>query len=167
MRLYHYVGPPEIAQRVTPGKYGNLIGSPEDIQRWIESTGRSISHDLVIATFVVDADGRLLIADRRSEHVACAGGKAVQCAGELTFAVRPAIAVVSVSNQSTGFCPHVDSWIAIAAALADAGIDSPAGFDPACEFRKCIACGCINLIKDRHFQCSMCDAALPLTYNVQ
>jgi hypothetical protein len=36
-------------------------------------------------TFVIDLNGELRIAPRRSEHVACAEGHAVLSAGEMTF----------------------------------------------------------------------------------
>jgi hypothetical protein len=68
----------------------------------------------VIATFVIDASGTLKVADRRSEHVLCAGGVPVRSAGEVTFAIQAdRVAVVAVSNQSTGYCPEPESWNAL------------------------------------------------------
>jgi hypothetical protein len=91
-RLYHYVGPREILSRA--GRSGKRIHSG-DLQNpaWF--------------TFVVDEHGSLLIADRRSEHVACACGRPVLSAGEMF--VRGG-EVVEVSNQSTGYCPEPESW---------------------------------------------------------
>jgi hypothetical protein len=79
-------------------------------------------------TFVVDEQGSLLVADRRSEHVACSGGRPVLSAGEMFFSVSDVgIEVVGVSNQSTGFCPEPESWPAIAAALDRIDIPQPGG----------------------------------------
>jgi hypothetical protein len=80
-------------------------------------------------TYVVDVDGVLRLAPRRSEHVACAGGGKVLAAGEVALVWCPAGWTVSeVSNQSTGYCPDPSSWSAVAAALDRAGLDRPGGF---------------------------------------
>src|SRR5207248_2652277 len=105
--------------------------------------------------------------DRRSEHVACAGGEPVLSAGEVTFSISSDVRVVNVTNQSTGYCPQPASWPAVASALAKAGLDAPAGFDPAYEFRRCICCNGLSIIKDAVFECPECGAALPLMYNAQ
>jgi hypothetical protein len=71
-----------------------------------------------VATFVIDLNGDLLVADRRSEHVACAGGGPVLSAGEMFFLVEEdRVEVTDVSNQSTGYCPEPSSWPGVAAAL--------------------------------------------------
>lgn len=59
------------------------IKNSEDVRAWCEAD-RS---QWITVTFAVDTDERLWIADRRSEHVACANGGDVLAAGELTFAV--------------------------------------------------------------------------------
>ena len=57
-------------------------------------------------TFVVDLEGVLRLAPRRSEHVACAGGRPVLSAGEVSFERGPdGWEVTSATNQSTGYCP--------------------------------------------------------------
>src|SRR5437870_865826 len=111
-RLYSYVGPPELARRAT-GPGGRIISSADDLRRWLAETAQT--GEEVIATFVVDAEGRLRIADRHSEHVACAGRQPVRAAGEITFAItHKHIHAVAVSNQSIGYCPEPESWPSVA-----------------------------------------------------
>ena len=166
VRLYHYVGPRQIAERVV-GTTGVAVGSPADVLAWIAATVQEIRDGCVIATFVVDAAGVLRIADRRSEHVACAGGGPVRSAGEITFGVGESVEVVAVSNQSTGFCPEPESWPAVAAALALAGLVTPEGFAMECTFRRCVGCCSLTLVKDDVFECGACGADLPEAYNCQ
>jgi hypothetical protein len=75
---------------------------------WLAQAG---DEDQGWATFVVNIDGALLLAPRRSEHVACAGGRDVLAAGELQF--DSAGAVREASNQSTGYRPPASSWTRI------------------------------------------------------
>ncbi len=163
-RLYRYVGPRAIADRALSQPAGTPIGSPHDVTRWVTESGQPPG--IVIVTFVIHAEGELRIADRRSEHVACAGGQAVRSAGEMTFDVR-AGSVVAVSNQSTGYCPEPESWPAVAEALTRAGFTPPSGFDPSCVFRRCESCGVKNLVKGGIFECGACAAELPAVYNCQ
>lgn len=167
MQLYRYVGPKRIADRVRSEPAGVPIRSPADVLAWVRDTAQGLSGGCVIATFVVDAAGILLVADRRSEHVACAGRQPVRSAGEITFAVGRAVEVAGVSNQSTGYCPEPESWPAVAAALTAAGLESPAGFSLACEFRRCVGCGSLTLVKYGVFECGVCGAELPVEYNCQ
>lgn len=165
MNLYRYVGPREIAERVAGQPGGTPIHSPGELLRWVRETNQA---NPATCTFVVDADGVLLVADRYSEHVACAGGRAVRSAGELTVRVTgPKVEMVAVSNQSTGYCPEPESLSAVQAALARAGLEAPAGFDPVCVFRRCPTCGTKNLVKDGVFECGACSADLPGEYNCQ
>jgi hypothetical protein len=77
------------------------IKNADDLQDWIKATGQRPDSQFV-ATYIIDKDGLLLIADRRSEHVACAGGKPVASADEMTFLVEGnQLEVIEVSNQST------------------------------------------------------------------
>src|SRR5262249_13066838 len=119
------------------------------------------------ATFVIDPDGSLLIADRRSEHVACAGGGPVRSAGEITFVIGAGVEVVEVSNQSLGYCPLPESWPAVADAISRAGLAPPEGFALACDFRRCVACGSLNVVKGGEYECAVCAAELPAEYNAQ
>jgi hypothetical protein len=167
MRLYSYVGPKRIADRVPAAPPGIPIHTVEDVRAWVRNSRQELCADCVIATFVVDASGRLLVADRRSEHVACAGGQRVRSAGEITFAVGRGVEVIEVSNQSTGYCPEPESWPAVAEALGRAGLTAPKGFGLVCVFRRCNACGGVTVVKDAVFVCDICGGELPLTYNVQ
>jgi hypothetical protein len=167
VKLYRYVGPRRIADRVRPGSAGVPIRSPGDVLVWVRSTDQELSGGCVIATFVVDAVGVLLIADRRSEHVACAGSQPVRSAGEITFAVGRAVEVTAVSNQSTGYCPEPESWPTVAAALTAAGLEPPAGLSLVCDFRRCVGCGNLTLVKGGVFECGVCGADLPAAYNCQ
>ncbi len=121
---------------------------------------------LIAATFVIDAKGTLLLADRRSEHVACAGGGPVQSAGEMFFLVAGGhVEVVEVSNQSTGFCPEPESWPAVAVALDRAGIAHPGRFTTEVVFRRCESCGERNVVRSGWFACGACGADLPKGWN--
>lgn len=167
MRLYHYVGPKEIAERVRAEQRGFAIRSPEDVRTWVRDSGQELSDGAVTATFVVDAAGLFLLADRHSEHVACAAGDPVRSAGEITLWIGAVIDVESVSNQSTGYCPEPESWKAVSDALTSAGLVSADQFDTACAFRRCMACREVTLVKDAHFECGLCGGELPAFYNVQ
>ena len=167
MKLYRYVGPKVIADRVRTTSIGMPIGSADDVRAWVRDTRQELSAGSVIATFVVAADGILRVADRHSEHVACAGGQPVRAAGEITFSLGRTVEVVEVSNQSTGYCPEPESWPAVAVSLVAAGLPSPDGLTLACKYRRCEACQGLNLVKDQDFECGMCGADLPLNYNVQ
>jgi hypothetical protein len=166
MRLYRYVGSKRIAARVGSEPTGVPIRSPGDVTNWIAATGQHGFGGCVVVTFIVDEQGTLLIADRRSEHVACAGGRPVRSAGEITFALNPP-AVVAVGNQSTGYCPEPESWPAVVEALSRAGMPVPDGFILSCEFRRCVGCESLNLVKSGVFECGVCGAELPAGYNVQ
>jgi hypothetical protein len=169
MKLYRYIGPKHIADRARSFPKGTAIASARDVLAWMKATDQAPDTEgCVIATFVVDEAGALRVADRRSEHVVCAGGGRVRSAGEITFTLdRDSITVAEVSNQSTGYCPEPESWPAVSAALSAAGLQAPAGFTLACEFRLCPGCASKNLIKHEVFVCGVCDRELPAEYNCQ
>jgi hypothetical protein len=122
--------------------------------------------DVVPATFVISAESHLLIADRHSEHVQCAGGSEVRSAGEMFFAFdRRSVWVAQVSNQSTGYCPEPESWDSVAAALDRIGLEHPPHFTLECIFRRCEACGERNIVKDNWFFCDVCGNKLPDKWN--
>lgn len=168
-REYTYVGPAAIAEAVSENDQGRVIASVRDALTWLDGRGtgpgRGVRGELVV-TFVIDTGGRLRIAERRSEHVACAGGEHVLSAGEMTFARdRDGVEVVAVSNQSTGYCPESSSWPAVAGALDAIPLSHPGRFTAPFEFRRCEQCGERNVVKDDWFVCALCDAELPEAWN--
>jgi hypothetical protein len=166
--LYRYVGSRGIAERAGSTVRGTPLAAPDDLVQWITASEALLPSNEVTVTFVVDEEGRLLIADRHSEHVACAGGRPVRAAGEMCFVLEGAGArVVRVSNQSTGYCPEPESWAEVVVALRGAGLEPPEGFEPRCEFRRCVKCGALNLVKCGVFECGVCAAELPGEYNCQ
>ncbi len=99
--------------------------------------------------------------------MACAGGDMVLGAGEIGF-VRAADgwAVSEVSNQSTGYCPGIGAWSAVARALDGAGLGRPSGFTHEVVFRRCPGCQEHNIVRDSDFVCVFCDSDLPEAWNV-
>ena len=166
-RTYRYVGPPEVRARVAGQAAGVVVASAADVLVWVRTSDQVADrYEAVAATFVVDAEGRLRVADRRSEHVACAGGGDVLSAGEMFFAINGRdVRVEEVSNQSTGYCPEPESWPAVESALDRSGIAHPGGFTSVCIFRRCEACGERNIVKDGWFQCDVCGAKLSEEWN--
>jgi hypothetical protein len=169
MKLYRYVGPEAVAERVRGHSSGRPVRSVEDVINWVvaEQDVENES-DGVVAAFVVDADGQLRIIDRRHDHAECTGAGPVLFAGEMKFIIHnESVLVVDVTNQATGYCPEPESWPVVHAALLAAGLQPPRGLRLACVFRRCPKCNSLNLVKDRNFVCDACAARLPLIYNVQ
>ncbi|MFD9409714.1 hypothetical protein ACFWBN_22235 [Streptomyces sp. NPDC059989] len=162
---YRYVGPAELRTLVRQGGEGRSIHSSADFNEWAATqTAQELAEPF---TFVVDTAGVLRLAPRRSEHVVCAAGDEVLGAGEISFSAESGRwAVDEVSNQSTGYCPDVSSWPAVAKALDRAGIVRPSGFTHEVVFRRCPACRQLNVVRDGDFVCVFCDEALPLEWNV-
>lgn len=164
-RRYRYVGPDAIKRSVVTSSRGVAVRAAAELLPFANGEAH---------TFVIDDQGVLRVADRRSEHVACAGGGEVYAAGELTAARMGAAKgsdagcrVVEISNQSTGYCPEPASWASVAAALDEAGIGHPGHFTYEAIFRRCTRCRERNLVKEAWFVCSICGADLPAAYNVQ
>jgi hypothetical protein len=166
-RLYAYVGPQQIAAAVAGNPTGQVIAAAREVCDWIARSEQGPKRcTRFTATFVVDRRGRLRLAERHSEHVACAGGQPVLAAGEITFRLQgDAVDAESVTNQSTGYCPEPESWPAIAAALARAGIPVPDGSTTSFILRRCPACHATNLVRHRLFECAICAAPLPEAWN--
>ncbi|MEU9798904.1 hypothetical protein [Streptomyces sp. NPDC051000] len=162
---YRYVGPPDLPALVRPGAEGRRIHSTSDFSDWV--SGLAADEPAEPLTFVIDSSGVLRLAPPRSEHVVCAGGDPVLSAGEMSFREESGQWVVGeVSNQSTGYCPDISSWPAIAEALDAAGIEHPCGFTHEVVFRRCPACDQLNIVREEDFICVFCDEALPREWNV-
>ena len=82
MKVFKYVGPEEIRARSSTAPKGTAIVSRDALLGWLELHGDAESR---WATYVINLAGALLVAPRRSEHVACAGGEPVLAAGEICF----------------------------------------------------------------------------------
>lgn len=163
VRSYPYVGPPELLRGLGPA--GFRCAGPGDFADWLSAQSRA---DLAEPfTYVVATDACLRLAPRRSEHVACAGGESVWAAGEIAFACDTGIWSAShLTNHSTGYCPDITSWQAVAAALDGLGIPHPGAFTPAVVFRRCAGCREVNVVRDDFYVCVFCDADLPAEWNV-
>ena len=105
IQLYDYVGPQEIFDSVDFAFSGYKISSIQDIENWISASSQTVVGHCLIATFVINENHELLINDRHSEHVMCAGGKKVISAGEISFLFgkNDTITVHEITNQSTGY----------------------------------------------------------------
>lgn len=162
---YRYVGPAALRALVRPDGVGQRMCSPADFDRWVLArAGEELSEPF---TFVVDAAGVLRLAPRRSEHVVCAGGEVVLGAGEISFREESGQWTVDeVSNQSSGYCPDVSSWGAVAEALELAGIGHPSGFTHEVVFRRCRSCRQLSIVREEDFVCVFCDEPLPREWNV-
>jgi len=166
MRVYKHLNPGSTnAHPVRSTR--TAITASSDIRDWLSQMGQRASRDgAVTVTFIVDTDGVLWIADRHSEHTACAAGRGVLSAGEITFDLTgPDIVVCDVTNQSLGYCPEPESWPAVASALKRAGIGHPGCFTTEFVFRQCFECGAKNIVKDGWFECGVCGGALEPTWN--
>lgn len=75
-------------------------------------------------------------------------------------------AVGEVSNQSTGYCPDVSSWSAVARALDDVELGRPSGFTYEVVFRRCPDCQEHNIVREGDFVCVFCGSDLPAVWNV-
>ncbi len=165
-RLYAYAGSDHLLPLDAYSTERTQVEKPDDVCIWVHHAERQSKRKPVIAAFIIDAAGSLWIADRQSEHVACARGTDVLSAGEMTFAVSgSSVEVIAVTNQSTGYCPEPESWPAVAAALDRAQIVHPNQFTQAFTFRLCKKCGQSNIIKDNDFTCGVCVAELDKEWN--
>ena len=167
-RLFKYVGPPEIREAVLNHPAGTPLAKPSDLETWLEAVHHPRPATPYVATYTIGIDRLFRVADRHSEHVACAGGGPVVGAGEVGFAFEAGCLIVSdISNQSTGFCPDLDSWDQVRQTLDDIPLPHPGGFTAAFVFRLCPKCGERNLVKEDWFYCALCDADLPGRWNFE
>ncbi|HEY9329895.1 MAG TPA: hypothetical protein VIS09_16910 [Streptomyces sp.] len=160
------MGPAELKALVRAGGEGRGIRSPADFGEWVAAL--SLDELAEPFTFVVDGGGVLRMAPRRSEHVVCAGGGEVMSAGEVSFRQEESgrWVVEEVSNQSTGYCPDISSWAAVAGALDRIGIHRPSGFTHEVVFRRCRSCRELNIVREEDFVCVFCGKELPREWNL-
>ncbi|WBB62359.1 hypothetical protein O7599_07460 [Streptomyces sp. WMMC500] len=161
---YRYVGPRHLLRAAVGGPGGWPVTSTAGLDTLADTcAGAEFGEPM---TYVVDLNGSLLLAPRRSEHVACARGENVLAAGEITL-IRSGSGwhVEEVTNQSTGYCPDPCSWPAVSAALRRLGVPQPAGFTHEFVFRRCPRCRATNVVRDEEFWCAVCDEPLPRTWN--
>ncbi|APS21999.1 hypothetical protein TK78_26035 [Streptomyces sp. Tue 6075] len=159
-----YVGPADLKDAVRPSG-GHRTGSAADSAHWIAE--RTAAELLEPFTFVVDTAGMLRPAPRRSEHVACADGEHVLSAGEISFTREAGRWVVDdVSNQSTGYCPDVASWPAVAHALDAIGLGHLSRFTHPVVFRRCPGCQECAIVREDDFICVFCGSDLPKAWNI-
>ncbi|MFI8826052.1 hypothetical protein [Streptomyces sp. NPDC053431] len=167
-RRYGYIGPPEIRRAVGRDHPGAPpIRTAADFSAWAaEQSAADLAEPF---TYVVDDEGHLRLAPRRSEHCACAGGGSVRAAGEITWTRGTAggWAAAEVSNLSTGYAPDPECWPSVAAALDALALAHPGAFTYPALFRRCPtpACATLNLVRDEDFVCAACGSELPKTWN--
>lgn len=162
-REFEYVGPTQIRDDAKGAPAGVSIAGREAVLAWLADPETGNADDDGWATYVVDVLGKLVIAPRRTEHVACAKGGAVLAAGEIRFGANGE--VLEVTNNSTGYCPSEDCWESVDLALDRARLRHPTAFTFVARFRRCPACTERNLVKDEWYQCAFCDADLPIEWN--
>lgn len=168
LRSYKFVGRLGLIPKANEMPPRFLVDEPEAVRQWQATTRPDKEWDgSYAATFIVDLEGRLWIADRRSEHVACARTAPVLAAGEMYFEFdKTDVRAARVTNQSTGYCPEPSSWEAVAVALDKAGISHLSFYDEPFEFRYCLACQNICIIKGADFCCPLCSQNLPEEWNL-
>ncbi len=167
MRKYKYVGPERILSSIKEDSLRKLIKSKTDILSWIDESEQTCDiSGYFAATFIIDADRNLYIADRNSEHVACARGKEVLSAGEIFFELNNnEISVAEISNKSTGYCPEPESWVIVDEVLDNIGVKHPGEFTTEIIFRLCKNCGQRNIVKHDWFSCGACSSELDKHWN--
>lgn len=99
--------------------------------------------------------------------MACAAGEHVLSAGEISFTREADRWVVGdVSNQSTGHCPDVVSWPAVARALDAIELGRPSHFTHQVVFRRCSGCQECTIVREDDFVCVFSGSDLPEEWNV-
>ncbi|NER32623.1 MAG: hypothetical protein F6J93_00835 [Oscillatoria sp. SIO1A7] len=166
-RLYQYVGPERLRLAVAGCPIGVRIASLGEIENWMSSLEREPNAaGLMPASFVVDLNGHMRVADSNSEHIAVAGGMPVLAAGKIFFGTGDrSLEVVEITNQATGFCPEPKSWEAVAKAIEKVPLSHPGKFTSEYVYRRCESCGELNVVKGNLFICDFCNASLPKVWN--
>ena len=166
MDIYSYVGPKHIINSVSYNIQKFRVTNSENVKQWIQKTSQVMERDYsIIATYIIDEQQQLWITDRRYEHVACAEGKRVLAAGEMTFLVENNVSISEISNQSTGYCPKKSCWQVVETVMRRTGMNFPNYWTLAVTFRMCKNCHQRNIVKDAFFICDVCGEALNLHWN--
>lgn len=166
MQRYHYIGPRAVRERALSEPAGVTITTHDQLARWLRSDPEALSEPAGV-TFIVSLEGALVLAPRRSEHVGCARGEPVLCAGELAFRLhKGSVEACSLTNQSTGYAPDPSSFEALARALDALGVRRPDGWTHEFIFRRCPACSQLAIVKELVFECCVCGSELPRERNV-
>ncbi len=167
MKIYPYVGNASLRDNLPPTSHRYHVMQSKALLQWLKETKQpnNIDNSLTV-TFIIDFGNKLWINDRHSEHVLCANGEDVLSAGEMTFDVaNTPVDIVSITNQSTGYCPEPESFRSVKLALNQTDLKYPLDFTTAYQFRLCKNCGTKNIIKDNWYVCAVCDADLNLKWN--
>ena len=162
-RHYKYVGPESIRLACMDQPAGRQIANVQQLGTWLMELHDTDPDAEGWATYTVTTDGRLRVAHRRTEHVACAGGMPVLGAGEVQFDANGTVAWLS--HYSSGYCPDATCFEFVGEAFGGAGVAVPPAFSHAVVFRKCPSCGERNVIKDDDFTCALCEATVPEEWN--
>lgn len=153
-QVYGYVGPADLL-RHNRGPQSDVAAAG------LDHTLQSLSDEDGFLTFVVTEGGAFRVGPRRSEHVTLAEGRPVLTAGEIWLVPHDqGWRVAEVTNQSTGYCPDPSSWPALADVLDALGIEHPRWWTTEFTFRRCPACGELNVISDGWMVCRACGADL-------
>jgi hypothetical protein len=161
---YRYVGPAVLAEHARPGLGVITVTSARVLARWLAA--RPADELSEPFTFVVSLDGQLRLAARRSEHVDCAAGRRCWPPVRCFFAGRGRVVRHRDQQPAAGYCPDPDSWLALARTLDLLGLAHPGGFTHTVIFRRCPACGQLNIVRDGDFDCAVCDSPLPAQRNI-
>lgn len=163
-RTFRYVGPRNLLQLAQSDVARCEPKDAPELSSWIRAQRLSSP---VTLTFVVTSQGRLRVSPRHAEHVACARGEPVRAAGEIEIhLLSSGIEVLSVTNQSTGYCPEASCFSEVAAALLQVGLTTPTAFAFEFVFRRCPTCQGINIVKDNELECT-CGSGLPERWNFE
>lgn len=162
-KLYTYVGPRDLLTLSPPEDLVQVV-SAESFYRWAQN--KKVRSEGYTVTYVVLASGELRMAERQTEHVACAEGGPVRAAGEMSFEIhKREVHITSLSNLSTGFCPEPEYLEQVLALVASLQVDLSTCDVHFFEFRRCQECQSTNVIKVGDPFCVVCDAPLPEEWN--
>lgn len=167
-KLFTYSGTPSIAKIHSNSPMGFWVQKAEDFITWTQQNQQKPERDLIFrATYVLDTLGKFLIADRHSEHVACAGGQSVLAEGEVGFTIqKKSVVIEEISNYSTGYCPDVLCFAEVQKTLNQINVLHPNWWTREAVFRRCLNCKEKNLVKDSWFYCLICYAPLTENWNL-